>query len=238
MKKFFIAALALVGMSTSAMAFGYDIEDGITTQVYGGITISDLTNYGDYNAKVGGTIGAKLEYMLPNCYGLYVNAGADWVMKGAQADIQKSVPDIVTGQPRTIEANNTITTNYIQIPIHVGFRYNLSQTLAAYGEFGPYFALGIAGRDKVNIDVDGYRGYETSERAFRSESGLQRGDAGLGIRLGAEYDGHYSINLSMDWGLSDLYTEDFRESYAVSHPGLKLNKVHNFCTAITLGYRF
>lgn len=253
MKKFFIAALALVGMSTSAMAFGYDIEDGITTQVFAGITTSSISGINnldsrglDYGNRIGGTIGAKLEYMLPGAYGTYVNAGLSWKLKGAKAEYTSSYSEDA-GNVASIQHNGVTTTqkiglNYIELPIHVGFRYNLSQTIGVYGEIGPYFAIGLLGKNKKSLSADGswVEQYEGSYRAFKSsksELTFQRWDAGFGFRIGAEYDNRYSVNLGCDWGITDMYRDSFRDAFYDSNKG-ELDKAHNFCLDITLGYRF
>ncbi len=234
MKKLLLAALAMFSLSTVSYAVDNEPEEGLTTQVFLGMTGSNIRGL-EYNLKVGGTAGIKFEYMLPNAHGTYINAGLDWIMKGSQLDVELSTPK------GNIEATNKLCPQYFEIPVHVGYRYNLSEDLGFYADFGPYFAVGYAGKNKFCIDTDGYREYESSTKFFKKkDNGFQRWDAGLGLRIGAEYNQHYSLNLGMDWGLTDMYTNEFREDWA-NNPmsaGITLVKPRNFSFSLSFGYRF
>lgn len=235
MKKLFIAALAMA-VSTTAFAIDNEPEEGITTQVNFGMSVSRLNNKDmKMDGKVGGTLGFKLEYMLPNAHGTYVNAGLDWMMKGAK----KSYDISILGQDYT--STDKIRTHYIQLPIHVGFRYNIMPDLGVYGEIGPYFAMGLAGKNITELDADGSwtAAYEQDYNIFKSSKtrpNFQRWDAGFGFRLGCEYMEHYSLNLGCDWGITDMWRNDYRD--AVVDAGGVMNDVRNFNMTLTFGYRF
>lgn len=234
MKKLFITALA-VSLAANAFAIDNEPEPGMSVQVSGGMTISSLPGApkdAELGAKVGGTLAVKGQYMLPGALGTYINAAAAWTMKGAHNGSYKTpVP------PKGDLVNSTYNweTHYIQIPIHVGYRYNLSDKLGVYAEFGPYFSLGLSGKQKVKVDVDGYRDLSSSESLFDE---VQRTDFGLGFLIGGEFENHYSLNLGFDWGITDLYKDSFREKFAKEMPGFTLDKLHNFCATISVGYRF
>ena len=246
MKKLMIAALALV-FTGSAHAIDFEPEEGVTLQLNAGMSISNITNFkvdGDDlgGAKVGATIGAKLEYMLPNAMGTYVNAGIDWTMKGCSKSDTESF-----GTNGKLNTKSTATLHYLQIPIHVGYRYNLMENLGVYAEFGPYFAMGINAHHGYSIDVDGNWKNEIEDMFSYNMFSEQKGDLeyapyfqiwdfGLGYRIGAEYDNHYSLSLGMDWGISDMLRDKYRDKMADA--AMPLGKPHNFCTYITLGYRF
>ena len=40
---------------------------------------------------------------------------------------------------------------YIEIPLHVGYRYNVLENLGVYADFGPYFAIGVNGKEKFDF---------------------------------------------------------------------------------------
>ncbi len=234
MKKLFITALA-VSLAANAFAIDNEPEPGMSVQLSGGMTISSLAGApkeADLGAKVGGTLAIKGQYMLPGALGTYINASAAWTMKGAHNGSYK-LPIPPYGE--TINATYNWETHYIQIPIHVGFRYNLSDKLGVYAEFGPYFSLGLSGKQKIKVDVDGYRDFSDSSSLFDD---TQRTDFGLGFLIGGEFENHYSLNLGFDWGITDLYKDSVRESYAKLNPGKTLDKLHNFCATISVGYRF
>lgn len=247
MKKYFIAALAMVGLSTSAFAIDYEPEEGLTVQVVAGMAASSINGMDDYNGKVGMTAGIKFEYMLPSAMGTYVNAGGNWTMKGAKRTFDMNIPTY--GQ---ITNTHKFATNYLEIPVHVGYRYNFSDELGIYGEFGPYFAFGFAGQAKNQLDADGTwtKDYEDSYAVFaasKKRPNFQIWDMGVGFRIGAEYDNHYSINLGCDWGITDMWRDSYRDAMydtfmdpqsPLFDKNYTLNKLHNFNFTLTLGYRF
>lgn len=237
MKKYFVAALAMLSLSSAAYAIDNEPEEGVTIQAVGGLTVSNINGIEDLSAKAGGTLGVNLEYMLPNAKGTYVTVGANWTMKGAKFNLEDQ--DFGTNGIHNI--NNTYTTNYAQIPIHLGFRYNFTDEMGVYADFGPYFALGIAGINRTHVDADGSwtKQFEDSYPIFISKKdrmNFQRMDAGIGFRIGAEYDNHYSINLGLDWGLSDMWRDSYRD-HIFDNTSIVLDKAKNFCFSLTFGYR-
>lgn len=251
MKKLMIAALAL-GLSASAFAIDYEPEEGLTYQINAGMTISSITNFNvagvnHGGGKVGATFGIKADYVLPNAAGTYLSAGIDWAMKGCSRSGKEAGLNI-SDLTKSYDITETKTLHYIQIPIHVGFRYNLLEDIGFYGEFGPYFAMGVNARNSFDIDYDGSwatdKEKDLSYNAFSEQSGedlqyapyFQIWDFGIGFRVGAEYDNHYSLNIGMDWGITDMLRDKYRNKMADN--GLALGKPRNFSTYISLGYRF
>lgn len=231
MKKIFTMAVALLTLAGNAMALEYEPEPGISTQVFLGMNATKIKNTG-YDGKIGGVFGVKFDYVLPKAHGTYISAGLDWTMKGAKADVLS-----LTG----LEATDKFKLNYLEIPVHVGFRYNFSQEVGVYGEFGPYFAMGITGKHKLSVDGDGpaARADEWSYNAFKkstTRANFQRWDAGLGFRVGAEYNQHYNLILGCDWGITDMWRDDYRDAmWTALTP---LSKAKNFNFTIAFGYRF
>ena len=136
----------------------------------------------------------------------------------------------------------TSSANYIEIPIHAGFQYDINDKFRVFGEFGPYFAIGLFGnteskmdlgaRDFVDadyIDAAIAAGYDPELKQDESHSTfdeISRFDFGLGFRVGAEFKKKYIVSLGYDFGLLDLNKEK----------SLITTKSRNFW--IGLGYRF
>lgn len=241
MKKYIIMALALMGLSTSAMAIDNEPEEGFTTQVFMGLSASNVKGYFDYGIKPGGTAGIKLEYMLPNAHGTYINGGLDWVMKGCKNTL--SLSDIHGADDILQDAKLTtrLCPHYLEIPIHVGFHYNFSEEIGVYGELGPYFAIGVGGKLKTSVDADGLwtQAFEYDYPIFKKDNSrdyFQRWDAGLGFRVGAEYNQHYSLNLGCDWGLTDMWRNEYRDIQFEGHKSI--STIKNFNLTLCFGYRF
>ena len=237
MKKIFALALAAIMCASSAKALEYIPESGFTVQGLFGMNISnfrhpDAAFDGLTDPKAGFNLGVRGEYMLPSCYGVFVNLGVNYTMKGAKMDVAASLPDDYSC---TVKYRPC----YIEIPLHVGYRFNVLDNLGVFADFGPYFAIGVNGKEKFEFDGDAVEDYST--KFFRnSKMGLgeiQRYDFGLGFRVGAEYANHHSLNFSFDWGLTDMYRDSYRREFFKEN-GFELGKLKNFNAGITYGYRF
>ena len=243
MKRFFYLLLALTMVSNNVMAFDYEPEEGLTYMGIFGMNVSKLQNH-HYSSKVGAAMGLRLDYMLPHAHGAYITSGLDWTMKGGKTS---DLPDEIKEYDGTLK----YSMHYFEIPIHAGFRYNFNENLGVYAEFGPYFSVGVGGKHKASIDGDGeaVRVIEDAytHKAFKNygypQESFQRWDAGLGFRVGAEYNEHYNLIIGCDWGLTDIYRNSYRDAYYDAHKtpdgkSKSLPKVKNFNLSVTLGYRF
>ncbi|MBQ5712901.1 MAG: PorT family protein [Bacteroidaceae bacterium] len=243
MKRFFYFLLALTMVSNNVMAFDYEPEEGLTYMGIFGMNVSKLQNH-HYSSKVGAAMGLRLDYMLPHAHGAYITSGLDWTMKGGKTS---DLPDDIKEYDGTLK----YSMHYFEIPIHAGFRYNFNENIGVYAEFGPYFSVGVGGKRKANIDGDGeaVRVIEDAytHKAFKNygypQESFQRWDAGLGFRVGAEYNEHYNLIIGCDWGLTDIYRNSYRDAYydapeELKDKGVSLPKVKNFNLSVTLGYRF
>ena len=237
MKKIFALALAAIMCASSAKALEYIPESGFTVQGLFGMNISnfrhpDAAFDGLTDPKAGFNLGVRGEYMLPSCYGVFVNLGVNYTMKGAKMDVAASLPDDYSC---TVKYRPC----YIEIPLHVGYRFNVLDNLGIFADFGPYFAIGVNGKEKFEFDGDAVEDY--SKKFFRNSKmilgEIQRYDFGLGFRVGAEYANHHSLNFSFDWGLTDMYRDSYRREFFKEN-GFELGKLKNFNAGITYGYRF
>lgn len=250
MKKilFFIAALAM--FSQSAKALENEPEEGFTYMGLFGINVSKLQN--DFlldKAKAGVMMGARVDYVLPKAHGTYLTAGVDWTMKGGKTSVMAEVDEDI---PYMADATVKRPLHYFEVPIRVGFRYNITEGIGVYGELGPYFAIGVGGKHKMSIDADGDQARKEEDdysyKAFKNydynnddpKFPFQRWDAGIGFRVGAEYNHHYNLLIGCDWGLADIYRTSLRDDFKDEplNLGATLPKVHNFNLSITFGYRF
>lgn len=238
MKKFLIAAIALVMCAGNAKALDNEPEEGFTFMGIFGMNVSKLQNH-EYNAKPGATMGARVDYVLPYAHGTYLTAGLDWTMKGGKKSLSRNIAGT------DVDATAKYNLHYFEIPIRVGFRYNPLDNLGLFAEIGPYFAVGVGGKHKFSLDFDGQAANELEDlntyKAFKNYGypveTFQRWDAGIGFRVGAEYNQHYNLMIGCDWGLADIYRDSYRDDYYQT-TGLRLPKVKNFNFSITIGYRF
>ncbi|MCI7142869.1 MAG: PorT family protein [Paraprevotella sp.] len=237
MKKIFALALAAIMCASSAKALEYIPESGFTVQGLFGMNISNFRQPnslvdGLTDPKAGFNLGVRGEYMLPSCYGVFVNLGVNYTMKGAKMDVAATLPN-------DYSCTVKFRPCYIEIPLHVGYRFNVLDNLGVFADFGPYFAIGVNGKEKFEFDGDAVE--DRSIKFFRNSKmdlgEIQRYDFGLGFRVGAEYANHHSLNFSFDWGLTDMYRDSYRREFFEKN-GFELGKLKNFNAGITYGYRF
>lgn len=253
-----MTALAAMMMAGSAQASSFASNDsGLSFMGLFGMNISnmhlnnDLTIGGEgLDPKVGFNLGARAEYILPECFGIFVNGGLEYTMKGAKDKISTGEGGSITYLARPM---------YLQLPIHVGYRYNLLDDLGLYADFGPYFAVGINGKSRLQYDTF-EKDYK--EKFFNNSKAttfyeVQRWDFGLGFRIGAEYAQHYNLIFSCDWGVTNMLTQEQKNALynarmaelEFEHPTATETQlkgmmgdfnpaIKNFNAAITFGYRF
>ena len=242
MKKLLILALS-VFLAGNAFALDNEPKEGVTTMAFLGMNVSQIRN-SDYHGKVGGTLGARIDYVLPKAHGTYITAGLDWSLRGGKYN--DTAIDLITDPTGNTSSSATVKANlhYIELPLRVGFRYNIDREIGVYGEIGPYFAVGVGGKHKLDIDADGtpWRNLEDQGTwsAFKKSltpgnDNFQRWDTGLGFRVGAEYNKHYNLMLGCDWGFTDIWRNDYRDVMVGVTP---LGKAKNFNFTLAFGYRF
>lgn len=190
-----------------------------------GVVGMNIAKMDVYDSKPGFHIGVRGELALPSLVnGLYTNAGLLVSQKGAKLDL---------GDLGKVKLN----AYYLELPIHIGYKYNLNEDFSLFGEFGPYFAFGLGGKHKVTeLDFD-YEGNETyNEYSYNTFDSMKRFDAGLGFRIGAEFKQKYTISLGYDFGLVNTWKGN---SENAEDDGLDLTsscKNKNF--TISIGYKF
>lgn len=235
MKKIITTLITVLLFTGKATAMDYVPESGFSLQGLFGLNISNVNNL-NANAKVGFNMGLRLEYMMPDCYGVYISGGLNYSLKGFMYS-SFVTPDESNGQtlpPTGVTYRGNAF--YLEIPLHIGYRYNFSNIFGIYADFGPYFALGTNGKLRTNYDDDMWDDTKTAYYRNGKAMDIQRCDCGIGYRIGVEYANAYSFTLSMDWGLTDLYRDSFRKQMAVDD--YRLPKIHNFNCSLTYGYRF
>ena len=112
---------------------------------------------------------------------------------------------------------------YLQLPVNLGYRLTFSGDVSLLGSLGPYFGLGVLGKDvekvsgaKVKTDVFGTR--------------LQRFDFGLNYKLGVEVWNQWQFYLGLEHSLLNLAKKNL--------DGEALGKMHLVNFYIGTAYMF
>lgn len=96
------------------------------------------------------------------------------------------------------------TTNYLEIPVHVGYAKYINEDWSVMAEAGPYFALGLWGRRKTTRCNDGSTTHTTE--SYFSDLNCTRFDFGMGLQLSAIYLKDYQIHMAYDFGFINMHS--------------------------------
>ena len=179
MKRIIIALLAVVAaINVSAQDLRWGVAGGLNfaweRAKAAGVKVSS-------DSYIGFQVGAKAEmdfssYLID---GFYLEGSLLYNLKGGSYSGSHS------------------NLGYLQLPINLGYRLTFSGDVSLIGSLGPYFALGVLGKDvekvsgaKVKTDVFGTR--------------LQRFDFGLNYKLGVEVWDQWQFYLGLEHSLLNL----------------------------------
>ena len=186
---FVLTAIAMVSVNA---------QDNLKWGVMAGMNVSKYTFTG-FDNRVGFHAGVKAELGLSQeASGAYMDFAALLTLKGAKID---------GGSIATVKFNPY----YLEIPVHVGYKYAVNENFALFGSVGPYLAVGLFGKAKLKVDGDiadiaELGGNSMSEDIF-GDDGLKRFDFGLGLKAGVEFSKKYQVAISYDFGLVEVIKE-------------------------------
>lgn len=146
-------------------------------------------------------VGLTTDFALT--HNLFIFTGLDFQTKGAKY-ASKSSTDI---------KSNPV---YVQIPVSIGYKYDVSSSTKLVLNAGAYAAYGVAGKIKTGPD-------KAKESIF-SKDGFKRFDYGLLGGIGLEV-GKIAINAGYEYGLANI-----------NHASVP--KITNRNPYLTVGYKF
>ncbi len=144
-------------------------------EVVAGVNISG-TDLSESGYRIGFHAGIRADYYIKTANrGWYFNGGALFTLKGFRI------------------LDHSVNPFYLEIPIHLGYRFSIKNKVTFYGDFGPYVGIGLFGSRK-------------GKNVF-GENECRRIDAGFGFRLGATITPKYTLTLGYDFGAKNLYND-------------------------------
>lgn len=190
---------ALVAISVVSI----NAQDNLKWGVMAGMNVSKYTITG-FDSRIGFHAGVKAELGLSQeASGAYMDFAALLTLKGAKID---------GGSIASFKFNPY----YLEVPVHIGYKYAVNDDFALFGSVGPYIAVGLFGKAKFNmgsafddlaemegIEIEGMEGKSLSEDIF-GDDGLKRFDFGLGLKAGVEFSKKYQVAISYDFGLVEV----------------------------------
>ena len=170
-------------------------QDNLKWGVMAGMNVSKYTITG-FDSRIGFHAGVKAELGLSQeASGAYMDFAALLTLKGAKID---------GGSIASFKFNPY----YLEVPVHVGYKYAVNDDFALFGSVGPYIAVGLFGKAKAKVDGNiadlGELGTNSASENIFGDDGLKRFDFGLGLKAGVEFSKKYQVAISYDFGLVEV----------------------------------
>ncbi len=140
------------------------------------------------------------------------------------------------------EGNHAEHLYYMDVPLNVKLskRMNLSKTMTGrpFVSLGPVLSLGMYGTSKCN----GHTSHPMQNDADdeMKDAFYDNFDFSLNLRVGYDFDKHYSVALGYQFGLTDIANDDLTKDEKVAYGEEYgcLPEVHNNSLYITIGYNW
>jgi len=207
----------------------------VSWNVKAGMNVSKVTNYSamdsDSDMKPGYQFGVGLDYYFTNHWGIQPLLMI--VSKGykTQGDYYFHIGDPLTEPLYGWSNKQTQDRIYLEMPVMLAYRINVSNSLKLVINGGGYVSYGIVGKHNVtNTSPEG-----SKDKWFFNIFELQphwgeikKIDYGLGAGTALEFKNRYSVSLFGEWGLTSADTN-------VSSWSRK-NANHTY--GLNIGYKF
>jgi len=205
MKKLTVSLLALMLIATIT------VKAQVSLSAKGGLNMSNL--YGDEltdeNVKFGFNLGLALDYEFQPA--MAVQTGLFFTTKGSK----------VTREIGNLNGDFTQTLNYLQLPVHFAYKYEVMPATRLVFHAGPYIAYGVGGKSELTAGEASIN----SNKVFGDENYQYKPfDAGVGLGVGAEF-GQFLLDLGWDMGLVNISRIDD-------------GNIKNQNAYLSIGYRF
>ncbi|MDN5296798.1 MAG: porin family protein [Bacteroidota bacterium] len=206
MKKLTVSLLALMLIATIT------VKAQVSLSAKGGLNMSNL--YGDEltdeNVNFGFNLGLALDYEFQPA--MAVQTGLFFTTKGSK--VTREIEDLLSG-------DFTQTLNYLQLPVHFAYKYEVTPETRIVFHAGPYIAYGVGGKSELTSGDASI----SSNKVFGDETYQYKPfDAGLGLGVGAEF-GQFLLDLGWDMGLVNISRIDD-------------GNIKNQNAYLSIGYRF
>lgn len=190
MKRFLITAVVLLA------AAGLRAQE-IRVGVVGDFNMSWLHNsVSSSDCYVGFGAGVKGEYLFSDATAddFYIDARLIYSLKGGSwANIHQNL-------------------GYLELPVLAGYRYHINSDLTLLGGLGPYFGIGVLGKQVIKTD-----GAKAKTDIFGKS--YKRFDFGLNYSVGVEISSRWQVFLTFEHSLIDIAKSRFDEAdYTKTHP--------------------
>lgn len=207
----------------------------VTLGVKAGINISDFTDFSEESAnKIGFNAGITIDYAFSNNF--FLLSGLEFYNRKMKYDYDDNGASLNT--PFSIP-DGTIKAMYLQLPLHAGYRLEVSRDFSVAFHAGPYIAYGLGGRiekgdwvykegssEPIHLNefiANEAYGFRRVHYTFGKNGTFDKLDWGIGLGLLFEYQ-KVGLGINYDFGLQDVSKAD--------------NDIKVRTGYLTLGYKF
>lgn len=216
MKKLLLLAIvAFLGTSAFAQS-SFNVKAGLNLGNWIGDDVPD-----NNKVKPGFKVGVGYEYQFNDLISL--QPSLMFSTKGTKYTNSVTLPTL-----GSIDSKVTVNQMYLELPIFVGFRFNVGGNTNLVLSVGPYLAYGVGGKTKAKVSTDidipseDLNTIEGSHDTFGDDFIEQRFDAGIGAAVAVEF-GRFFVGVDTGFGLVNL------------DPDVKAK---NISVGVGVGYRF
>lgn len=171
--------------------------------VRAGLNVSSISKLEDYGSKCGFHAGLSADFAIVESF--YINSGIFFTMKGAKGDVSEE----------GVKVEGTMNPMYIEIPVMASYRYNFNENLQWQLNFGPYFAYGIGGKNKIETTYHGEKiddySWEYDFFGDADEGYANHFDMGLGIGTGVTWNKIF-FGINYQFGLTEVAKDSKRKN--------------------------
>lgn len=162
---------------------------------------------------MGFQIGGFIDYSITD--NLFVRANLLFITKGASRDFE------MLG----ITTKTTMNPMYLQLPILIGYGFDITDSFKLYANIGPYFAYGLGGKTTTKISGSVIDSKNDIDYFNDNNSNF---DFGARFGIGIELIKSIIIEFDYDLGLTNLNTSSTSDDYSSK----------NYTMGLTIGYKF
>ena len=211
-----IAFLGIISL-VSAQTVSLSVKGGLNMSSFYGDNLSEKT------AKPGFHLGvaADLEVM-PS---VSLQSGLFFSTKGAKYK---------HNEPSAGDIEYDVNAFYVNLPVHVAYKLEVTPGTKVVFHAGPYVAYGIGGKRNIvngweqgKVEVLGQK----EQNTFSKVGGLKPFDTGVGVGIGAEF-GKLILDLGWDMGLLNIS----RMNKGIA--AIDKENIGNQTAYLSLGYKF
>lgn len=182
--------------------------------------------------------GVVVDYAIVDNF--FLESGLTFQRKGYHVESESDFNSALGSMSTNID--RTVNLFYLQLPVLFNYRFNIGQTVGLIPQVGPYFAVGVGGKTKIETEIENEpaNGYETVTYDVKKEDSFNdqrsRFDLGLRFALGVGIASNMKVSVGYDLGLVDWIKKEYKAFDKVYQ--VENNKSKNGSLFATFTYYF